>query len=182
MGTEGLLNSEVPGAVVRSFSMQGSSFNRIHDAGARAYSYRLYDKLMGRPERVASPKPEEVLCSLLDPFDVEDLVFVYLQVVRGLLVLPGSRRTDTAAYEYVLVDREGKEQTIVQVKTGDSAVDLEQLRSAAGETHRAIAYSTSGAYAGSAPEVEKLTNKQLLEFMATHPKILPPRARAWLGR
>ena len=154
-----MLSSEVPGAVVRAFSQRGSSFSRIHDEPARRYSHRLYDSLLGRGERVAAPSPEEVLASLLAPFDLEDLVFVYMQVERGYLVLPGSRRTDTAVYEYVLPHPSTREQAMVQVKTGSSAVDLEQLKKAAGGDHKAYAFSTTGSYTGSGSGVELLSSK-----------------------
>ena len=177
-----LLSSEIPGAVVRSFSQRGSSFSRIHDEAAQRYSHRLYDSLLGRGERVIAPSPEEVLVSLLAPFDVEDLVFVYMQVERGYLVLPGSRRTDTAAYEYVLLHPGTREQAVVQVKTGSSAVDLEQLKKAAGSDHRAYAFSTTGSYTGSGSGVELISSERLLEFMSERPEVLPPRVKGWLGR
>ncbi len=177
-----LLSSEVPGAVVRSFSQRGSSFSRIHDESARQYSHRLYDQLLERGERVSTPTPEEVLGSLLAPFDVEDLVFVYLQVKCGYLVLPGSRRTDTAAYEYVLLHPDTREQAVVQVKTGASAVDLERLKRAAGSDHKAYAFSTTGSYTGRDSGVELISSESLLDLMKARPEVLPPRVKGWLHR
>ncbi|HYI00312.1 hypothetical protein [Hyalangium sp.] len=177
-----LLSSEVPGAVVRCFSQRGSSFSRIHDENARAYSHRLFDKLLARPERVPAPTPAEILRSHLDPFDVEDLVFVYLQVKRDFLVLPGSRRTDSAAYEYVLIHRTTHEQAVVQIKTGSSTVDLDRLAKAAGSHHQAFAFSTTGRYAGPASRVELLSSESLLAFMKASPEFLPPRVKGWLTR
>jgi hypothetical protein len=177
-----LLSSEVPGAVVRCFSQRGSSFSRIHDESARAYSHRLFDKLLKRRERVLAPRPDEVLRSLLDPFDVEDLVFVYMQAERNFLVLPGSRRTDSAAYEYVLIHRITHEQAVVQIKTGLSIVDLDQLVRAAGTQHKAFAFSTTGSYSGVASNVELLSSESLLAFMQTSPEFLPPRVKGWLTR
>jgi hypothetical protein len=42
--------------------------------------------------------------------DLENLVFVYLQV-KGWYVLPGTRTPDTAHYEFVLVNRETGERS-----------------------------------------------------------------------
>jgi hypothetical protein len=131
---------------------------------------------------VSAPIYDEVLRSLLDPFDVEDLVFVYMQVKRDFLVLPGSRRTDSAAYEYVLVHRTTYEQAVVQVKTGLSTVDLDQLARAAGRNHKAFAFSTTGSYSGTASNVEILAFGSLLAFMKECPGFLPPRVKGWLTR
>jgi hypothetical protein len=177
-----LLSSEVPGAVVRCFSQRGSSFSRIHDAVARTYSHRLYDRLLQRPERIPSPTPDEVLQSLLDPYDVEDLVFVYMQVELGYLVLPGSRRTDSAAYEYVLLHPKTRQQAVVQIKTGSSVVDLDQLAKATANRHKAFAFSTTGSYTGRTSNVELLSSHGLLSFMRARPEVLPPRVRAWFER
>ena len=67
---------EVPGGVIRCFIGTGLSFSRIHDPAARQLTPYLWEKLHDRPlpELVMSPK--EVLTSHLDPYDVEDLVYV----------------------------------------------------------------------------------------------------------
>jgi hypothetical protein len=172
--------SQVPGAVIRAFSGRGSSFSRIHDPGARRYSHFRFEVLMGRTTRVPSSTPEEVLQSLLHPWDVEDLVALYLQVVRKFLILPASRQTGTAGYEYVLIDLNSRRQVIVQVKTGDSSVDLVRLASAAGSERLAIAFSTRGLYKGQDSRVEKLTNQEILKFMEDYRSILPDKIRGWL--
>lgn len=176
-----LLASEVPGSVVRSFSGRGSSFSRITDLSGKLFSYRLFDRLVGRRERIAAPQPRQILKDLLDPYDVEDLVFVYLQSERGYFVLPGSRRPDTAGYEFVLVHPRTRKQAIVQVKSGNAVVDLGKLESAVeGTDHRAFAYSARGNYEGDADgRIEKLSDKRLLDFALSKPYVLPPRVREW---
>ena len=177
-----LLGSEVPGGVVRAFSRRGSSFDRIRDSHAALFTQLLYADLVGLEPPNVSWASSDVLQSLLDPIDVEDLVFVYLQADRGLLVLPASRRADTAAYEYELIDRETGDLAIVQVKAGSSSVDLAALASAASSHGRAFAYSTSDAYTGSGEAVERLTEAALLEFVEANPHLLPPRVRRWFSR
>ena len=102
---EPLLDAEVPGAVIRAFSRQGSAFERIHNEPALDFSRALLDEAFERPVTPFAPPPDVVLRDLLEPFDVEDLVFVFLQAKQGWLVLPASRRAGTAAYEYELVHR-----------------------------------------------------------------------------
>ena len=144
------------------------------------YSHRLYAELMGEPTDLPPPAAEDVIKHLLEPFNVEDLVFTYLQS-RGYLVLPASRRTDTAAYEYVMVHRETGKLAVAQVKTGQSSVDLDLLASTAGEDHDAFAYSTGSHYRGhGSAAIERLTDAQLLGFANAAPHHLPPRVRRWL--
>ena len=128
-----------------------------------------------------APSPTDILKDLLDPFDVEDLVFVYLQCERGYLVLPASRRTNTAAYEYVLVNPDTRQQAIVQIRTGDAPVPLDELLSGANTIHKAFAYSARGLYDGDQEgRVERLTDDELLRFALERPYALPPRVYEWL--
>jgi hypothetical protein len=71
----------------------------------------------------------EVLTSCLDPLDVEDLVYVWLQVARGYIALPRTRQPATPAYEWTMIHRQSRRRAIVQVKTGTEPVDLPALRS-----------------------------------------------------
>lgn len=175
-----LLDAEVPGAVVRAFMRPGTSFERIKNRAARHYSRALLDELLGRVVQPFAPEPHVVLRDMLDPFDVEDLVYVYLQAVHNWLVLPASRRTNTATYEYVLVHRDTQQLAIAQVKSGDSAVPMEELARAAGADHIAFAYSTGGHYDGDGGgRVHIIEEADLLDFAARCPHQLPPRARRW---
>jgi hypothetical protein len=168
--------------VVRAFSRRGSAFERIRNQPAADYSRALLDGLLGRAVTPFAPDPAVVLRDLRDPFDVEDLVYVYLQAMRDWLVLPVSRRAGTAAYEYELVHRDTQQLAIVQVKTGDQPVPIDQLARIVGETHVAFAYSTRGNYEGSATNVTRITDDELLDFAVNRPHQLPPRVREWFTR
>ncbi len=65
-----------------------------------------------------------MLDTLLSPFDVQDLVAAYLQASRGWLLFPSRLSDSTAAYEYVLRDPGTGHSYAVQVKTGDSPIEL----------------------------------------------------------
>jgi hypothetical protein len=146
------------------------------------YSRALLDELLGRPVARIAQDPLDILRSMLDPFDVEDLVYVYLQAVRDWLVLPASRNTSTATYEYVLVHRTTRQLAIAQVKTGASAVQMNRLSRAAGEDHVAFAYSTEGRYEGSGDgRITVIGDEDLLSFVSNCPQLLPPRVRRWFA-
>jgi len=177
-----LLDAEVPGDVIRSFSGRGSSFQRVK-ARAVVLSQLSYDELCGRPSEAPLPTRHEILHAHLAPFDVEDLVYVYLQAERDYLVLPASRRTDSLAYEYVMVHRPTGRLAIAQVKTGNVSLNVGDLARAARETDAdAFAFSTDGRYHGADDgAVQRITDKALLDFAAHQPHLLPPRVRRWFA-
>jgi hypothetical protein len=176
-----LLSEEVPGAVIRAFSGIGSSFSRILSWSGRVYSRALFAELTGEKVDLPKPSAEEIVRDHLDPFDVEDLVFTYLQVVRGFLVLPASRKTNNPAYEWSVIDRQEGGLIPVSIKTGAQAVDVSMLASTAEDTETAYAYSTNGHYTGDGQgHVETIDTAELLAFAEESPHLLPPRVRRWM--
>jgi hypothetical protein len=130
---EPLGDLEVPGAVIRAFSGPSTSFSRIWDRGARIYTAWIWEKLNGREPSPPSFSSEEALLQL-DPYDLEDLIYTWMQVCGGYLALPRARRTDTPAYEWTMLHREHQTPAIVQVKSGLQGVDLDALAAAAPTT------------------------------------------------
>jgi hypothetical protein len=171
---------EVPGAVVRGFSGPSTSFSRIHDPGARIYTAWLWKKLHGRRPAPLDLSPAEVL-QHLDPYDLEDLIYVWMQVSKGYLALPNARRTDTPAYEWTMLHKRTHDSAILQVKSGDRDVDLDALAAAAPDKDTTLfAYSAAGRYTGSpSQDVICIKTGQLLAFVAKHCALLPPRVRTW---
>ena len=180
MGATPLNDLDVPGGVIRCFIGTGESFSRIHDVGARRFTLYLWEKLHGRPLPKLEVSPEQILVSYLDPYDVEDLVYVWLQVVRGYLALPRARQRDMPAYEYTLIHRATGGRAIAQIKTGSIPVDLALLAAAATDETATFAFATSGGYVGDPASVtEVITSGELLEFVRRHRPLLPPRVRTW---
>lgn len=171
---------EVPGAIIRALSGTSTSFSRMWNAGARTYTAWIWDKLHGREPPPLDFSPAEVLLQL-EPYDLEDLIYTWMQVSGGYLALPKARRTDTPAYEWTMLHRDTHTPAIVQVKSGSQGVDLEALAAAApDETTTLFAYSAARIYQGSPPrEVTCIETSNLLAFVAKHPKLLPPRVRTW---
>jgi hypothetical protein len=171
---------EVPGGIIRAFSGTSTSFERIHDEGARRYTAWLWDDLHGREPEPLTFTPAEVLAQL-EPYDLEDLIYTWMQMRGGYLALPRARRTDTPAYEWTMLHRKTHRPAIVQVKSGRQSVDLEQLASAAPDAETALfAYSAAESYTGSPDhEVKRITTAELLKLVKRHPAVLPPRVRRW---
>jgi hypothetical protein len=175
-----LSDLEVPGAVIRGFVGTSTSFSRMWDEGARIYTAWLWEKLHGREPAPLSFSPLEVLRQL-EPYDLEDLVYTWMQVAENYLALPKARRTDTPAYEWTMLNRKTFAPAIVQVKSGEQAVDLEALAAAAPSAETVLfACSASGKFTGHPPkEVRCVSPAELVGFVHGHERLLPPRVRTW---
>jgi hypothetical protein len=173
---------EVPGAIIRAFVGTSTSFDRIRDEGARTYTAWLWEKLHGRQPAPLSFTPLEVL-RLLEPYDLEDLVYTWMQVVEGYLALPKARRTDTPGYEWTMLNRETFVPAIVQVKSGDVPVDLEQFAASAPDDVTVLfAFSAAEKFTGDPPrEVRCISPIELVDFTRRHEQLLPPRVRTWFA-
>lgn len=175
-----LSDLEVPGAVIRGFVGTSTSFSRMWDEGARIYTAWLWEKLHGRDPAPLSFTHLEVLRQL-EPYDLEDLVYTWMQVAEGYLALPKARRTDTPAYEWTMLNRKTFAPAIVQVKSGDQAVDLEALAAAAPDAETVLfACSANGQFTGHPlREVRCVSPDELVAFVREHERLLPPRVRTW---
>jgi len=143
----------------------------------------LWEKLHDRPLPQLTASKTEILQSYLDPYDVEDLVYVWLQAIRGYLALPRSRQRDTPAYEYTLIHRDSGRRAIAQIKTGSTPVDLAALAAAASDDETdTFAYATCGRYGGDrAAVLHVVQDAELLDFADRHEMLLPPRVRTWFA-
>lgn len=172
--------ASVPGAVVRSFSGRGQALRRVPDHGAAVYSAYLFARLAGEEPPSWSPTHEEVLDSLLGPFDVEDLIAAYLQVERGFIALPARRSDSKLAYEYTLRDPTDGRVFAVQVKTGDESVPVDQLPDTDGL--RWLIFSPRTRYPTPLPpHVKGIEPSEVLRFIRDKPLALPPVVQTWLS-
>lgn len=171
---------EVPGAIIRGFSGTSTSFDQLHNEGARRYTSWIWERLHGREPARVEFTPAEILAQL-EPYDLEDLIYTWMQLRGGYLALPRARRTDTPAYEWTMLHRRTHVPAIVQVKSGDQGVDLDDLAAAAPDEQTTLfAYSAAEIYSGSPPrDVKCIKTKQLLTLVERHPEILPPRVKTW---
>jgi hypothetical protein len=175
-----LSDLEVPGAIIRAFSGTSTSFSRMWNRGARLYTAWLWEKLHDREPAPLGFSPAEVL-EQLEPYDLEDLIYTWMQVCGDYLALPKARRTDTPAYEWTMLHRKTHRPAIVQVKSGDQAVDLEALAAAAPNDETILyAFSAANMYTGTPARAPiKIGTDELLAFVASAPELLPERVRTW---
>ncbi len=170
VGTE----DRVPGRVVNAFR-SSRTLQRIGDAGAAAYTNRLFLRSTDSEVALEPIEPSMVLESLIGAEDLEDLIAVYLQVTFDLVLI--SRFRSTPSYEYVLRGSTG-ETVVASVKSGQTPVDLSLLP--ADSADRAFVFATSGVYEGSSTiATDEITKSDLLEFMASGSPYLPERIRLW---
>jgi hypothetical protein len=175
-----LRDFEIPGAVVRNFAGVGQTLRRIRNEPAVRVTEMLWERASNPTSQWPPMAPEDVLTGLLDPIDVEDVVLLLLQAEDWLL-LPSSRMHDTPVYEAALRHRDGR-LAVVSVKSGPSSpVPIPELAEAAGDA-QAYAYSTHDRYTDDPAKhgVIALHRHQLVDFMAAHPALLPPRVTQWL--
>ena len=166
---------EVPGKVVASFR-PARSIQEISDPTAREYSKFLWNCRSGRSvytidERVLE-SPD--IFSLLDSEEVEDLVFLFLQS-SGWFVVPNSRKADTMAFEYLVINPRTNDQAQVQVKTGRSSLDRTAFRDL---PFPVILFQSHDRYTG--PENSNVTciaRAEMEAFIASAAQWLPARYR-----
>jgi len=116
-----------------------------------------------------SASPDIDLFEFMSDADLENVVFLYLQVC-GWYVLPSTRRTDTPHYEYILVHRTTAERAMAQIKSGGTAINAGDYR---GE-ERTFLFAASGAYGADVPDnVNIIGRGQLTDFVHDMPQLLP---------
>lgn len=169
---------EVPGKVVNCFRAQ-RAIQAIDNEPVRLYSQHLWNALSGTQYYAARDLPADSLFSFLTPEQTEDVIFIYLQTL-GWLVIPHSRKADTMSFEFYLIHRETKERAIVQIKTGNTQLTVNEW---ADRAQRVYLFQSSGLYAGEAqPSVTCLLPSDIRLFMDSHADILPANITHWLAR
>lgn len=172
---------DVPGGVVRSFIGQSSSFCRIHDRATRVLTPCIWADLTGQTMDKPKFSAMEVLTELLDPYDVEDLVYMWMQVKLGYVALPRTQIKSTPVYEWTMVSKKTGQPAIVQVKTGREHVNLSELAGARPtKDTKTFAFATDGlAPTDDVSLVDVLIKPdQLLRFVERYNNLLPQRIRA----
>lgn len=159
----------VPGKILSNF-VQGTTFRRIRSPGMLAFSEDIAGLPLSRP--IGGDAFE-----FMSAEDLEDVVFTYLQVA-GWYVVPASRRTDTAHYEFVLVNRLGGERALVQVKSGKTCISASAYKGPL----KTFLYAACGKYGSDIPcNVSLITRAELDAFMEAHPQLLTHSAKRWLA-
>jgi len=165
---------EVPGKIIACFRAQ-RTIQAIYDKAAVIYTKLLWNQLNGKSEYEIEEKIESVW-SLLSAEQVEDLVFLYLQV-NNWYVIPHSRKKDTMAYEFYLINKVSFERAIVQVKTGKSRINLDGFH---GYKEQIFFFQPSNYFDGTGQKNHNIIKPEEIEsFVKNNQKIIPSNILNW---
>lgn len=109
---------DVPGKVVACFRAT-RTLQKVNDTTAHEYSKFLWNDISEQTVYSISVEEKLDIFSMLDSEEIEDLIFVYLQS-KGWFVVPNSRRVDTMSFEFLLIHKESKKKSWIQVKSGNT--------------------------------------------------------------
>ncbi len=171
---ERLTIDEVPGKVVACFR-PNRTIQAIHDPTAVAYTKFIWNRKTGgaiyKFDLKLIDNPD--IFSLLDSEEVEDLVFLYLQSQRWYVV-PNSRKADKIAFEYEVISPETGKHAQVQVKTGNTSLNVDEYRNM---TFPVILFQSNDRYHGKpTPNVTCISRGELEGFLK-QTEWLPARYR-----
>lgn len=163
--------SEVPGKVIACFRPT-RTLQAINSDFVREYSKYLWNEKSSINKFDDFSYKLENIFDFIDSEELEDLLFVYLQI-NNFIVVPNSRKADTMSYEYFAIDKKTKINHLVQIKSGNTSLDLKNYQKT--EEHY-ILFQSNDLYHNESLQNEKikiLRRKQLEEFMKNDFEYLP---------
>jgi hypothetical protein len=108
--------------------------------------------------------------TMLDAEETEDLLFLYLQSI-GWFVVPNSRKADTMAFEYLVINPKTAERAQAQVKTGDTSLDRSNYSE---YPHKVFLFQANELYKGQeANNVIRIRRKEIETFLSSASGWLP---------
>ena len=175
-GAHPISDTEVPGRIKANFTRpQSWTFHQIHEGHLGRYSAWLFATKTGTTAPPMQPAP---FLGLLDPFDLEDLVALYMQEAGWRVVL-SSHTPTTPRYEATFVHPDLGTAGL-QVKQ----LGVETLRASdyAGDTQvgRVFLFAASGSYGAMIPEnVIAIAPEEIVAFAKMRRAMLPASIRYW---
>ncbi|MCD6420325.1 MAG: hypothetical protein J7L41_06390 [Synergistetes bacterium] len=170
------VGTRVPGKIISSF-IPRRTLQRIHDKTALLFSKIVFNMCCGGHYPVENDQEMDIF-SLLSAEDLEDVVGLYLQLVRCYVFIPSSRgrSDDTIRYEYELLDRNGKG-VLVQVKSGNVVINLDDYKDS---KNKYIVFSPAGYTGESSEKVEALSRESIEEFLENYAYLMPFHIKVWI--
>lgn len=166
----------VPGKVVASFRAR-RSIQEVASASAFEYSKHLWNQMVGGTIYEINYDLCRDIFMLLDAEETEDVLFLFLQS-QGWYVIPHSRKKDTMAFEYLLVQPKTGEIAAAQVKTGGSGLNRDDY---AEHPHRVFLFQATDCYTGGDhPNVTCFSSDVMRNFLSDSRLWLPKGLRAKL--
>jgi len=165
---------DVPGKIVACFRPTRAIQSIVNET-AVLYSKLLWNQLAAQDE-FTIPVQDPDLFVYLDSESTEDVIFVFLQR-EGWIVIPNSRKADTMGYEFISIHSRTHERAVVQVKTGNTALDASCW---AAFSEKVFLFQAHGLYTGvPTGNVVLLAPKAIAEFVQSNLDIMPRNVRRW---
>jgi hypothetical protein len=186
--TEKADESSVPGVVTTAF-IKGSTFQKIHNPSIETYSQFVYNRAHKIEEDSFFYPESKLECnefnffSLLNSYDVEDLLALWLYKTKGYITIPSTNKISTPKYECVLIDPADKERKhiYIQAKKGKDTLDASEYKNLCGEVYL---LTTEGVVSNNKYDnVKKVEPTVIFEF-AINPdnyNIIPEHVLYWIN-
>jgi len=164
---------EVPGKIIACFRASRTIQEIANDA-AIIYTKKLWNQLSGKTDYEISRI--DSIWNLLSDEQVEDLLFLFLQA-NDWYVVPNSRKKDTMAYEFYLINKSNFNRGIVQAKTGDSSINLDDYKD---NKEIIFLFQPNNCFSGDVRKNMHIVKKEDIEtFMGENMKIIPENILKW---
>lgn len=164
---------EVPGKIIACFRAS-RTIQEIADETAFVYTKKLWNELSGKTEYEIDKI--DSIWNLLSDEQVEDLIFLYLQV-NNWYVIPNSRKKDTMAYEFYLINKTSFKRAILQAKTGNSDINLDDYRD---NKEIIFLFQPNNCFLGNKEDNMNVIRKEEIEsFIEQNKKIIPANILKW---
>ena len=167
---------DVPGKIVAHFRAP-MAIQCVTEPTATSYSRWLWNYLTESQDYSVEHGDSDNLFALLGSETTEDVIFIYLQT-NGWLILPNSRKADTMRYEFTAKKRDGNVTAVVQVKTGNTPLNVDDYANA---DDYVFLFQSNGNYKGNnLAGVECLRPSDIERFIREHIHIMPGVVQKWV--
>jgi len=164
----------VPGKVIACFRAS-RTIQEIADNPSIIYSKVLWNQLVGKEEYIIDEKMDSVWGFLNDE-QVEDIIFIYLQT-KEFIIVPCSRKKDTMSYEFYLINRLTYKRVMVQVKTGNTNINLDDYKDCKEDI---FFFQPNNRYEGEKRYNYNIIDKNDIEqFVINNQSIIPSNILKW---
>lgn len=166
----------VPGSVINGFRPR-ATVQLVVDENAITYSQFLFAKLTKQPAIQSTNNSRTDLLKLLSDEDLEDVVALWIQLTHQCMIFPSTCKHDTIAVECIFVRREDGKRIGLQVKSGNTPINLDNYASFDGLVYL---FAASENYLGTPHENCVCLKPEIIrQFVIENQKLMPERVRRW---
>lgn len=179
------IGTQVAGGLKNQF-IRGTTIHKIKNETLIDYTKLIAAKKFPNKFQYDSSNVRsfEDIFSLLDPFDLEDVIGLYLEAEKSFCIIPSSRGnlSNTPFYEFELWKPSDRSFAYLQVKTGDqNKLDLSAYRNFKEEIYvfSTAGYLNEGVIDGHS-NIHIIGKDQLIAFLQKYDNSLPKNISCWL--